>query len=766
MNDQERKRAMKAEIGIISLIFCVSICIAALTDAVAGELPDLTFGKYYESYEPNIEPNAPGYTLPLDLDEIVNFSLLSDYNMDSISELIRQNGFAVWQGRIPGWDSMGEGDDIVACYRELLGSYIPVFITTDTLLHLYHLQFDETLRDIEEREFIPDINDLSAALLSDALEDYEQLEGDLKQAAERNVAYLSVAQKLVDPNSFVSEMVYDTVAAELGKIEAHTGFAPSEIFIYEEDYSQYVPQGHYRRSEQLKRYFKTMMWYGRMAFLLKGSENWGQAEEAEALVSEYDAKIQTLQAFLLANSLKNIQVGVRSGLDIWDRLYTVTAFYVGTADDLTPYDYLWALDQVFEAGFVLSDLANENNQLALKMELALLPSPKIYGGTGNIIEYLPVTDESLNRVLDKTRGMRMMGQRFVPDSYMFQRLVFPEVDSYLGDLTSLPFTAGADGNGWFCRAYVRGLDIMAVLGSHEALKILLDEGDTNYLQFWQRFGELKDEFDVLGAAEWNRNLYWSWLYTLKALLDELPKGYPNFMRTQAWQRRQLHSALCSWTQLRHDTILYAKQSYTSARGGGLITPPPGYIEPVPVFWGRLLAMTQMTSQGLDDLNVLTPEARDRFEELEKLLQRVLDIVSKQLTNMDLSAEDRTYILVLPDTLDSIVTGMEDIGLKTTLAADVHTDAHEEKVVEEATGKIDLIVVACPTPDGRIFLALGPVLSYYEFKQPMSNRLTDEKWRELLDSPDKPDRPEWYVPMTKQHISQTMPTRPRYSGGAY
>jgi hypothetical protein len=443
----------------------------------------------------------------------------------------------------------------------------------------------------------------------------------------------------------------------------------------------------------------------------------------------------------------------------------VTAFYVGTADDLTPYDYLWALDQVFGAGFVLTDLTNINNQLALKTELALLPSPRIYGGTGNIIIHVPITDELLNEVLDKTKGMRLMGQRFVPDSYMFQHLVFPEVGDYLGDSTKLPFTTATDGMGWFCRAYVRGLDVMAVLGSHEALKILIDEGDTDYLQFWQRFGELKDEFEVLSPVEWNRNLYWSWLYTLKALLDELPEGYPNFMRTQAWQRRQLHTALTSWTQLRHDTILYAKQSYALPASSFPTPPPPppGYIESVPVFWGRLLALTQMTSRGLDDLNVLTQEARSRFTELENLLQRILDIVAKQLTNVELSTEDRAYIIALPETLDSIVSGMEDIALKTTLAADVHTYGLEGKVVEEATGKVDLIIVACPMPDGKAFLALGPVLSYYEFKHPMSDRLTDEAWRQMYDSPDRPGRPDWYVPLTRWNIPipQTLPSGPRY-----
>jgi Tol biopolymer transport system component len=478
---------------------------------------------------------------------------------------------------------------------------------------------------------------------------------------------------------------------------------------------------------------------------------------SEGLISQYDANIQTVQAFLLATSLKNVQVGDRSGLDIWDRLYTVTAFYVGIADDLTPYDYLWALDQVFGNNFTLSSMAEEDNLLALKTELALLPSPQIYGGTGNIILSLPVTNESLNEVLDMTKGMRFMGQRFIPDSYMFQHLVFPEVCDYLGDLQSLPFTAGNDGFGGLSRVYMRGLDMMALLGSNEALKILIEEGDTDYQHFWQRFGELKDEFNAINQTDWNRNLYWSWLYTLKPLLCELPDGYPNFMRTMTWQRHQLNSALVSWTQLRHDTILYAKQSYTIGRGGGPPLPPSAYIEPLPVFWGRLLSLTRMTLQGLDDLDVLTPEARRRFTELEELLQRMLDIVAKQLMNESLSSEERGFSTTLIRNLDSIITGTENIALRTTLVADVHTNPAEGQVVEEATGKVDLIIVACQDTDGLVFLAVGPVLSYYEFKHPMSDRLTDETWRQMLNSPDRPNRPTWYTPLILQSEKPSYPT---------
>jgi len=41
------------------------------------------------------------------------------------------------------------------------------------------------------------------------------------------------------------------------------------------------------------------------------------------------------------------------------------------------------------------------------------------------------------------------------------------------------------------------------------------------------------------------------------------------------------------------------------------------------------------------------------------------------------------------------------------------------------------------------IGAGPVFSYYEFKQPMSNRLTDEEWKDMLEArANEPARPEW------------------------
>jgi len=265
------------------------------------------------------------------------------------------------------------------------------------------------------------------------------------------------------------------------------------------------------------------------------------------LISPDDADIQTLQALLLSISLQTVQVGDRTGLDIWDRLYGVTAFYVGLADDLTPYDYLWALDQVFQEDFTLSDLAETSNLLAIKTELALLPSPMIFGGTGNATVPIGSPPEYIYKILDKTKGMRLMGQRFIPDSYMFQNLVFPQVDAYKGDPQDWPFTKAYSGTGGYVRGYPRGLDVMALLGSEQARQILINNGDTDYVGFPRRFGKLKEEFGSFGVKDWNQNLYWSWLYSLKALVQGLPEGYPNFMRTAMWEKKSLNASLASWT---------------------------------------------------------------------------------------------------------------------------------------------------------------------------------------------------------------------------
>lgn len=735
-----------------------------------SESTEFTFAAHYELDSQPIVPAAPQYALPLDLTSVVNLAHVeSTLQLTAEQEaLLQQNGFVVVPGR---------GDDIMASYHLMKEAGIPNFITADTMLHLYHVAFASILKSIEQRELAPALAELTKAMLDRAVDDHARApDGDVKEAARRNVAYFGVALSLLQTategpdeqtDSFgnpilmpeldfvLPDYVMEDVTAELDAIDKMDAFKTSAIFdsaggscpgpcSYCEDYSQYRPRGYYTSSDMLRRYFKTMMWYGRMAFFLKGGDEAACAKAGAPFVMEADAKTATIQAALIAAEMPDVEVGDGTAQDAWSRIYAITSFFVGAADDLSPYQYLDAIRNVFGSQFEASALTDDAKLLDLKAELARLPNPQIYGGTGECTVAPPVSEDSLYQCLDNSKGMRFMGQRFLPDAQIMQSAVFPSVGPYVGD--GRPFTLKQTGVG-LGRTFSRGLDIMAVLGSQRAYDILAAEGDTQYgtggVSYDEILAKMKQRFAEVTPSGWTKNLYWSWLYMLPPLLQPPIEGLPTFMQTPAWQDRELQSALASWTELRHDTILYAKQV---AVPGGLGAPPPppplrGYVEPVPELYARMLANLQMIEDGLKALDAM-PQGDSIFalNSLKGVLGHLTEISRKELAGEELNQIDYDFIT---DFQRSMSVGFDPDVAKTTLVADVLTDGNEpQEVLEEGTGYVDLIVVAYKLPDGRIVAGVGPLLSYYEFKQPLAQRLTDEAWRDMLAQGQAPERPRW------------------------
>jgi hypothetical protein len=699
----------------------------------------------------DIELKAPQYELPLQESDVTNYGEFSQKFLtdEAALEKLKENGFVVISNPYNPKE-----EDITVMYDRLGREGQLIFITSDTLLHLYHVQFDDSMSQVEQNELYDLLWELDKALLNASVEDYNRVSGEEKEAARRNAAYFAVALSLLQPEEEqikeikdpydpeagtyfdpaakekyqfeVPVFVKDEVKAELALIEKQEGFETSPIFLYEEDYSQYVPRGHYTRSEKLQNYFRAFMWHGRMSMLLKGKLI--QAEDPEK-----ESRIQTIQASLITSRLEDNP----DLLQKWDRIYAITAFYVGVSDDLGPYEYMEAMETVFGSG---SRNFNATTIGELKVELAGYRSPEIYGGTGSGTHELILTAEQADELLEDTKGFRFMGQRFIPDSYIFFRLTGPYTKDYTGDQEQVPFTY-RDSEYGNNRGFPRGLDAMALLGSERAVYWLDELNDSSYKNYSLRYGELDSEFSNFSAADWNRNLYWSWLYTLQPLMNDYGEGYPTFMQTDAWQDKELSTSLASWTELRHDTILYAKQSY------GIEDSLPvfgdktvGYVEPVPEHYNRLLALTRMTADGLEELDALDEDTGRNFESLESVLEKLIEISEKELENKELTEEDKLYIFKFGEIIKTSVS-VDEEARKTTLVADVHTEPNDELVLEEGAGYVDMVIVAYKVPDGRVFLAAGPVMSYYEFKQPMSDRLTDEKWREMLEE-KPPERPEW------------------------
>ena len=658
----------------------------------------------------DVIPAVPAYSTNLDgVDNPQAIHHLSDAQRD----LLEQNGFVVVPTEI--WQ-------IYTIYQSAEKNGEPVLVTTDAMLHTFHILYDYCLRFAEIEHFVDDLQGLNATMIEAAQAQYAGASGDVHEAARRNLAFFTVASALLDPGTEIPAVVADDVSAELSLIEAHSGFAPSPIFGYKEDYSQYVPRGHYTRNETFERYFKAMMWYGRMAFRLKPGDN------PEALEM---GRMETRQAILIVSALLNAQVDGEPGLDVWERIYEPTVFFVGKTDDLNVYDYAQIIRTVYGEELALDALA-DNDKLDAFIEQAMtLRPPKIVGGY--------VTDQEDPQVV--TKSFRFMGQRFIPDSYIFQQLVYDKVKLYQGD--DRPFTL-VDSQAGPIRGFPRGLDVPAVFGSARAEAILHSEGDTEYDGYDAQLAKLRAEFAALPDEQWTENLYWSWLYSLRPLLEVKGEGYPVFMQNQAWADKDLNGFLGSWTELRHDTILYAKQSYTMRATSVPVRPKlvEGYVEPVPEFYARMLAMTKMTLKGLDDMKVLDDKAKRRLGALENILQQLLDISVKELAGKQLTKKEYAFIRNFGRNLDAIITGVASRGKETTMIADVHTDQNTKKCLEEGVGYVKMIVVAYRMPDGGIIMGAGPVMSYYEFKHPMEDRLTDEKWKAILKAGKAPAQPKW------------------------
>ena len=240
--------------------------------------------------------NGGGYTLPVDLSQVQGLDLTK--LTDSQRALLAQNGFVVTS------PVAGEFREFYQIYEGGRYMEMPMFITTDSVFHVYHLIFDKMLRDLETGYFIADLKSLTTTMLAASTAQYQSLKGSaLEEPGLRNAAYFAVADRLLGLSDTFPAEAADMVNAELALINAGSTATFSPIWDRPdltqdmrliEDYSQYIPRGHYTRSEDLKTYFKAMMWYGRLTFR--------QADDFE-----------TRRALLLVRTPRNLERRLRWG---------------------------------------------------------------------------------------------------------------------------------------------------------------------------------------------------------------------------------------------------------------------------------------------------------------------------------------------------------------------------------------------------------------------------------------------------------------------
>lgn len=666
------------------------------------------------SIRAQVAPAVKSYKVEEDLENVVNLKYFKEavnyYTRravkgfsfsDAQKKKLVQNGFVV---------TPSNAEQFFHIYESLhygISPRIPNFITSDCVLQLYHLFYDFTLRAIEVDELLPALTNLTRAMLSDSIKQYQEITSPaLKTACLKNISFFGVAAKLlgIEVASLPQECA-SQVQNELQKIEKHQSRENSSIFPWQHDYTQYIVRGHYTRSEELQKFFMVMMWYGQNPFPFEY-----EGERTEQ---------QILQALLITHLLLTSTIDSEALIGLWEKVYSITALYVGSTDDLNVHHFGKLMEEAYGKSPPPDALADKEKLDLFYENSKKLTQPRIVGTLLGIPSGLQ---------------FRFMGQRFIPDSYIMQELV-----------------------SWPARPWPKGLDVMAVLGSKQASLFL----DTLYQEpekwegYLPRRKKLEKEFANMDEKEWYQNLFYGWLYTLQALLEKRGKGYPSFMQNTAWEDKELNTALASWAELRHDTILYGKPSGAEGDGPREEVPQPkGYVEPVPEFYNRLIKLVRLNKKILSDCGYFSEKIKkiaDRYEDLLRFLRKVSQ---KELQEIPLNPEEYERIRRFGGTMEGLSISMVELEYKVPLRgwfevtgpdqevaciADVHTSSG--KCLEEAVGHINPIYVVVPI-EGKLHLTRGGVFSYYEFKYPADRRLTDEAWQEMIKRGRAPDPPSW------------------------
>jgi hypothetical protein len=655
------------------------------------------FDKSGTAYVPvDVTPSVADYTVSPDLSNVANLDQFPNLTAEQKAKLAK-NGFVV---------APGGQEQLFYIYEDNTYKLIPNFVTTDSVLQVYHIFYDYALRSAEGMTLLPNAVALNKNMLSQLQKEYAAIsDPGVKAEAAKALGYFGVAQLAFGealPSDFPKE-VKALVDSETALLTKGEGRQPSPLFGYELDYSLFTPRGHYTRSPELEKYFRGMSWYGVVPFPLYDTD--GKTRDTSS----------ALRAIIITSALCRLPEG--DGGKLWESIYSPTSFFVGAADDLTPYQLAGIIAKVYGTSPDLNGISDAAKLDQFYKEADALPNPQI----------VPTLDLAISEGKNVPVGLqfRFMGQRYIPDSEILQNLC----ESIL-------------------RPFPTGLDVFASLGSNRAADLIgtLYKPQEVWPDYTKNFGLMKAKFTSLPDSVWQSNMYFAWLWTQDSLTGEYGKGYPMFMRNTAWQDKSLSAALGSWSEMRHDTILYAKGSV--AECGGFDEPPvvPAYVEPNAELYNRLLWLTYYSRENLSSRGLLPENIGYAYENFERLLTFLRDCSVKELKGEALTAEEYDSLLTYGGYLENLTSNcvegagewymvQSETDRNMAVIADVHT-ADPGGYLEEGVGTAAEIYAVVPVGD-KLYIARGAVFDYFEFIS--DKRLTDEQWQAMLKS-GAPERP--------------------------
>ncbi|MBD1868783.1 DUF3160 domain-containing protein [Cyanobacteria bacterium FACHB-471] len=678
-------------------------------------------------------------------------------------EIFKTNGFVVSE-------RLGAANFTDLFYR-IYSNDLPVFVSADAILHAWHRSYDSVLEELEETYLALSLNELLSGMAEGIPECATCCgEGILHPSVIDADYFLAVARSLligevVSTYLYQDPRVLETLEAiENLKLQGFSLFGRGRQI----DFSQFKVRGHYENSQQLRQYFRAMMWCGKIDLRIAGNAD-------EASLRELGGAIVLHQLLKQANKFEQ-----------WQQFDELLQTFVGQTDSMT----FAQLEQLLESANVQS-LTDVDSWDALAQVQAIAAHSQL-GVQGIVSDPYQV---SSGTTLQLPHSFTVMGQKFVLDSWVTSKVVFDAIE---WDGVKVQ------------RRIPSSLDVaFAVFGNDQVVPDLIHRVTGKQgrlfrdgLNYQHNLAALRQVIDSQEESIWKDNIYMCWLATLRELsAPTTSSDYPEAIQTHAWAMKTLNTQLASWTQLRHDTILYVKQSATIS---STCFYPAGFVEPRLTFWEQFQRMAERTAQLIEKIpfptrsierELKTDEDRkwakkykavcfqeDSGQQMKGKLQlqdvknrqvaffrnfagtvaNLKELAQKELAQEEFTETDVQFLRKIVEIIHRgsgdptysgwyfslFYQGYEDSKKWDVIVADMHTDFPNPDgsgdpgcVLHQGVGNVDLLMIAVDSGHNKMIYA-GPVLSHYEFEMPTGSRKSDSEWQEDLKNGKCPPRPEW------------------------
>jgi len=616
-------------------------------------------------------------------------------------------------------------DDMISLYMER-NKVTPVFITTDLAAHANHLVFDKLLQYCEEEYFFPQLT----TIVNEYIKAIEQKKGQIPDAVYNtsilyfqtaqallalapqkfNEGYNSIGYKEVDAAQLLRNYPQQ-VAKEIENMNNASGFDQSAVFPgMKEDYSQYKVRGHYTKNGVLGAYFRALMWFGRINFNLGGES--GNAKEA--------AKKLAPVALLITDITENSPEIKK----LWQSLFDPITEIIGASDDISFYELAPLWNKIKGAGFMQWYNDSAKLETFISKDYKELRPPAISGSS--LFKGVHDGNDAPEERFAPT-GWRLFGQRYTLDSEIHHFVSPPRL---------------------MLRNMVSGLDIMKVFGSKAADRFLRVSDYPKYPGLEKALNSLQQNMTNIKDEYWFSTYYTNILYQIRTqALFENGAGF-YFTEKPGWNLKAMNSAHGTWAELRHDTILYVKQSYAENAGGGDWEPtfrtkplpkPVPYIEPNVPFWITSAIGIQKLYIILEKYDFLDGSSAGVLEGMHGIFVHAAEISKLEADDKEVPETDLEWIVTIPSNLARLVINLSGgtpymdntDQLRMALVADVFTNAETGLVLETAVGIPYRLYIPLNDKQGGKRIAIGYGFSYYEFPQAMSKRLNNDEWKAIV-----------------------------------